>query len=72
MPIKNYIGEKFGYVEVLEKTNERKNGYVVYKCKCHKCGKIVNKTLHYFSRRKKQGYVNMTCGCFDKRMGKRI
>lgn len=26
MPTKNFIGQKFGYVEVLEKTNQRKNG----------------------------------------------
>lgn len=65
MPIKNYIGEKFGYVEVLEKTDERNNGYIVYKCKCYNCGKIVNKSLGNLIRRKKQGYNNMTCGCFD-------
>lgn len=67
MPIKNYIGKKFGYVEVLEKTDERKNGYIVYKCKCWKCGKIINKTLEHLALRKKQGYNNMTCGCFDRK-----
>ena len=65
MPIKNYIGKRFGYVEVLDITNERKNGYVVYKCKCHKCNKIVNKTLEHLIQRYKKGYRNMTCGCFD-------
>ena len=67
MPIKNYIGEIFGFVEVLEKTDKRKNGYIVYKCKCHKCGKIISKTLGHLSRRKKQGFNNMTCGCYDRK-----
>lgn len=67
MPIKNYIGERFGYVEALEKTNKRKNGYIVYKCKCHKCNKIIYKTLEHLVQRKKQGFNNMTCGCYDKK-----
>ena len=65
MPAKNYIGQKFGYVEVLEKTNERKNGNIVYKCKCHKCGQIINRTLCSLVSRKNKGFNNMTCGCFD-------
>ena len=67
MPTKNYIGERFGYVEVLEKTDKRKNGYIVYKCKCYKCGKVVDKTLKHLCRRKKQGFSNMTCGCYDRK-----
>lgn len=66
MPTKNYIGEKFGYVEIIEKTDKRKNGYVIYKCKCNNCNKYKYMTINYLSRRKKQGYNNMTCGCFDK------
>jgi len=65
MPTKNYIGKKIGYIEILEKTNERKNGYIVYKCKCHKCNKIVYKTLEHITTREKQGHNNITCGCFD-------
>ena len=65
MPTKNYIGQKFGYVEVLEKTNKRKNGNIIYKCKCYKCGKIINRTIPYLCMRKKRGYNNITCGCFD-------
>lgn len=65
MPTKNYIGQKFGYVEVLEKTNERKNGNIVYKCKCHKCGQIINRTLCNLVSRKNKGHNNMTCGCFN-------
>lgn len=65
MPLKNFSGEKFGYIEVLEKTNKRECGYIVYKCKCHKCNKIVYKSLGHLVQRKKKGYNNMTCGCFD-------
>jgi len=66
MPIKNFVGERFGFVEVLEKTTKRKNGYIVYKCKCHSCGRTLEKTLEHLSRRRKQGHNNMTCGCYDK------
>lgn len=66
MPIKDYIGNKYGYVEILEKTDKRKRGYIVYKCKCYNCGKIVEKTLEHLQTRKNKGYNNMTCGCFDK------
>ena len=66
MPIKNCIGNRYGYIEVLEKTSKRKRNYVVYKCKCHKCGKIVEKTLEHLQTRKNQGFDNMTCGCFNR------
>ena len=52
MPIKNCVGNRYGYIEVLEKTSKRKRNYVVYKCKCHKCGKIVEKTDFPFCRHK--------------------
>lgn len=66
MSKKDFIGEHFGYIEILEKTNKRKNNYIVYKCKCHKCHNIVEKTLEHLSTRKKQGKNNMTCGCYDR------
>ena len=62
----NYIGNKYGYIEVLEETNKRKKGYIIYKCKCHKCNNIIEKTLEHLTTRKKQGYNNMTCGCIDR------
>ncbi len=57
MPKTNYIGQKYGYIEILEKTSKRKDNYIVYKCKCHKCGKIVEKTLEHHT---------ITCGCYDR------
>ena len=66
MPIKNYIGNRYGYIEILERTKKKKRNYAVYKCKCHKCGKIVEKTLEHLSTRKKNGFNNMTCGCYDR------
>ena len=38
--LKNYSGEVYGNIQVLEMTNKRKRGYVVYKCKCNKCGLV--------------------------------
>lgn len=65
--LKNYSGEVYGYIEVLEMTSERKDkGYVVYKCKCNKCGKIFKNSLENYRRRKKQGINTMTCGCYNR------
>lgn len=66
MSTKNYTGQKLGYIEVLEKTDERKNGNVVYKCKCHKCGRVYNRTLCNLISRKNKGHNNMTCGCLNR------
>lgn len=35
----NLIGQRFGRLTVLEKTNQRKHGYIVWKCQCD-CGNI--------------------------------
>lgn len=36
---KNLVGKNFGELTVIEATNERKNGAIVWKCICS-CGKI--------------------------------
>ena len=35
--------ERYGHLTIIEATKERKNTYVVYKCKCD-CGNIVYRT----------------------------
>ena len=41
--MKNLIGQRFGRLTVIEKTNERRHGYIVWKCICD-CG---NEKLTY-------------------------
>jgi len=36
---RNLIGERFGRLTVIEKTDKRKNGSIVWKCQCD-CGNI--------------------------------
>lgn len=61
--IKDLTGQVFGFLTVIEKTSERLNGQVVWKCKC-KCGK-----------EHKVGSYNLTsgstwsCGCYKKSHG---
>ena len=65
--MKNYSGKIYGFIEVLEITSKRKGkGYVVYKCKCHKCGRMFENYLENYRRRAKQGIKTMTCGCYDR------
>ena len=63
---KNYSGEQFGYIIVLSETEKRKRNYVVYKCKCAKCGRIFENSIEHYIQRHKNGYSNMTCGCFNR------
>ena len=65
--LKNYSGEIYGNIEVLEITNKKKKGYVVYKCKCNQCGRIFEDSLVYYRLRAKKGIKNITCGCYDRR-----
>lgn len=63
--LKNYSGEVYGNIQVLEMTNKRKRGYVVYKCKCNKCGRLFENSLEHYKRRAKLGINTMTCGCYN-------
>ena len=61
---KNLEGKKFGKLTVLEKTNERKYGQVLWKCQCE-CGNIKNipaSNLVYG--------LTKSCGCFKKERNK--
>lgn len=65
--LKDYSGEIYGNIQVLEMTNKRtKKGYVVYKCKCNKCNRIFESSLQNYRRRSKLGINTMTCGCYDR------
>lgn len=55
---KNLIGQRFGRLTVLEKTNKRYYGYVVWKCKCD-CGNIVEVPMHNLS----YNHMVKSCGC---------
>lgn len=63
--IKDLTGNKIGSVIVLEKTSKRVRGYVVYECKCERCGKIFEQNSKYLLDRKKNK-KNTSCGCYLK------
>ena len=50
-------GMRFGRLTALEPTEERKNGYTVWLCRCD-CGN----TVHAASRFLKNGWMT-SCGC---------
>ncbi len=54
-------GQKFGKLTVLEKTDQRKNKYVVWRCRCE-CGKEVQAS----SKELKKGSV-WNCGCVPRK-----
>lgn len=55
---KNLIGQRFGRLTVIEKTDKRYYGYVVWKCKCD-CGNIVETPMHNIS----YNHQVISCGC---------
>lgn len=52
-----YIGKKYGMFTVLEKTNERQGGKILYKCQCE-CGNIIKCNITDI----KNGHKK-SCGC---------
>ena len=54
-------GMRFGKLTALEPTNERKNGYTIWLCRCD-CGN----TVHAASRFLKNGWMT-SCGCEEKK-----
>ena len=54
---KNIIGFRFGKLLVIEETDERKNGRIIYKCICD-CGKI-----HFVSSKHLLTGQIQSCGC---------
>lgn len=56
----NLTGMRFGKLVAIEPTEERKNGFTVWKCRCD-CGN----TAMYPSRHLKNGWAT-SCGCTEK------
>ena len=54
---KNLMNQTFGNLLVIEKTNKRKDGRIVWKCKC-KCGNVIEVSSHDLTVDKKEH-----CGC---------
>lgn len=59
---KDLIGQKFGFLEVVSITDERKHGKVVWLCKCD-CGKYVKVSSHNLKNRS-----TVSCGCYSKKI----
>lgn len=63
----NLVGQKFGHLTVLEKTDKRDGNYIIYKCICdcpeHNIKEVSSHNL-------KQGLVR-SCGCLQKQASKR-
>lgn len=57
---KNLIGQQFNYLTVLEKTDKRKNGSVVWLCQC-KCGNYKEVTTSDLNAKRVT-----SCGCYNK------
>ena len=63
--VRDLTGEKFGRLTVLEKTKERQNGYVVWRCRCD-CGN----EAFADTKRLLRGSVT-DCGCIPKKDARR-
>ena len=63
---RNLIGEKFGRLTVIEKTDMRKHGNIVWKCQCD-CG-----NMHYaYTNLLTSGEVK-SCGCLHRETAQKI
>lgn len=63
MPKKhNLIGQRFGKLTVIEKTDERRHGNIVWKCKCD-CGNIHNTYTYLLTSGQCQ-----SCGCLKNEL----
>lgn len=60
----NLLGEKFGKLKVIEKTDKRENAYIVWKCICD-CGGMIDVN----TKKLKRGTVT-NCGCIVKNNAK--
>ena len=62
----NLIGQKFGYLTVLEETNKREYGKIIWKCQCD-CGNIV-----YLNTSRLTSGNDTSCGCKTRSLGENI
>lgn len=69
---KMQIGDKYGYLTIVEDSGRRRsNGEVVWKCQCE-CGNIVHRSTDSIMQSVVKGCV-ISCGCKkDKSIGKRF
>ena len=56
----NLIGQKFDRLTVLEKTDKRSCGSIVWKCQCD-CGNICERSSNVLKRKQQ----HHSCGCFN-------
>lgn len=64
---RDLIGQRFGRLVVLEKTDKRdKSGCFIWKCKCD-CGNIIYRPTAALTRAK---YGTKSCGCYKSDMAK--
>lgn len=63
--IKDLKGEKFGFLEVVELSGERKHGRAVWICRCE-CGNVTKVTSPNL-----QNGSTISCGCYSKEILKK-
>ena len=63
---KDLTGQKFGYLTVLEKTDKREYGKIIWKCQCD-CGNIV-----YLNTSRLTSGNDTSCGCKTRSLGENI
>ena len=63
---KDLTGQKFGYLTVLEETDKREYGKIIWKCQCD-CGNIV-----YLNTSRLTSGNDTSCGCKTRSFGENI
>lgn len=58
---KDILGKRFGKLTVIEKTDKRKNSYIIWKCRCD-CGNICYKDSYCLNNDKTH-----SCGCLNSK-----
>lgn len=61
---KNNIGQKYGFLTILDLTNDMQNTHYIYKCQCD-CGKITYINSSNWGR-------TYSCGCLKKSKGEYV
>ena len=66
MAIKDYTGQRFGRLLVVERLPKYKNGYTYYRCKCDCGNEIVTYSAQFVCGK------TISCGCYSKEMAKEM
>lgn len=64
MAIKDYTGQRFGRLLVVERLPKYKNGYTYYRCKCDCGNEIITYSAQFVCGK------TISCGCYSKEMAK--